>query len=66
MRLKGFYLGRPQQVAAVLLLLMFGECCWMIARHPLDANDYRYARWRARDVGSSLVDCRLLYYLRKL
>ena len=44
MKLRGFTLGRPQQVAALLLLLMFGECLWTIAREPLGANDYRYAR----------------------
>ena len=44
MKLRGFTLGRPQQVAALLLLLMFGECLWTIARQPLDANDYRFAR----------------------
>lgn len=44
MKLRGFTLGRPQQVAALLLLLMLGECLWTIARQPLDANDYRYAR----------------------
>jgi hypothetical protein len=44
MRLKGFYIGRAQRVAALLLLVLFGECLWTIARQPLDANDYRYAR----------------------
>jgi hypothetical protein len=37
-------LGRAQRVAAVLLLLLFAECLYTIAHHPLDANDYRYAR----------------------
>jgi hypothetical protein len=44
MRLKGFYIGRPQRVAALLLLILFGECLWTIAYRPLDTNDYRYAR----------------------
>jgi hypothetical protein len=44
MRLRGFYIGRAQRVAALLLLVLFGECLWTIARQPLDANDYRYAR----------------------
>jgi hypothetical protein len=44
MRLKGFYIGRAQRVAAVLLLVLLGECLWSIAHRPLDANDYRYAR----------------------
>src|ERR1700748_2975060 len=44
MRLKGFYIGRAQRVAALLLLVLLGECLWSIAHRPLDANDYRYAR----------------------
>jgi hypothetical protein len=43
MRLRGFYIGRPQRVAALLLLVLFGECLWTIGHQPLDANDYRYA-----------------------
>jgi hypothetical protein len=44
MRFKGFYIGRPQQVAALLLMMLFGECLWTIAHQPLQADDYRYAR----------------------
>jgi hypothetical protein len=44
MRLKGFYIGRAQRVAALLLLILAGECWWTIAHEPLDATDYRYAR----------------------
>src|SRR6201996_3689491 len=44
MKLRSFTLGRPQQVAALLLLILLGECLWSIAHQPLDANDYRYAR----------------------
>lgn len=44
MRVLGFLLGPAQRVAAVLLLLLFGECFYTIAHQPLDANDYRYAR----------------------
>jgi len=44
MRFKGFYIGRAQRVAAVLLLVLFAECLWSIAHRSLDANDYRYAR----------------------
>ncbi|MGA7156859.1 MAG: glycosyltransferase family 39 protein [Acidobacteriaceae bacterium] len=43
MRLRGFYIGRAQRVAALLLLVLFGECLWTIGHEPLDANDYRYA-----------------------
>ncbi len=28
----------------MLLLVLLAECLWTIARQPLDANDYRYAR----------------------
>jgi hypothetical protein len=31
-------------VAALLLLVLFGECWWTISQQPLDTNDYRYAR----------------------
>jgi hypothetical protein len=44
MRFKGFYIGRPQRVAAFLLLILLAECLWTIAHRPLDADDYRYAR----------------------
>ena len=44
MRLRGFYIGRPQRVAAALLLVLLAECLWTIAHRPLDADDYRYAR----------------------
>jgi hypothetical protein len=44
MRWRGFYVGRAQRAAAVLLLVLLAECLWTIARQPLDANDYRYAR----------------------
>lgn len=42
--MRNFVLGRPQRVAAALLLLLFAECLYTIAHQPLDANDYRYAR----------------------
>jgi len=41
MRLKGFYIGRPQRVAAALLLMLLAECLWTIHHQPLDADDYR-------------------------
>ena len=44
MRWRGFYVGRGQRAAAVLLLVLLAECLWTISRQPLDANDYRYAR----------------------
>ena len=44
MRLRGFYVGKGQRAAAVLLLFLLAECLWTMAHEPLDANDYRYAR----------------------
>ncbi len=44
MRFKGFYVGRGQRVAALLLFVLLGECLWSIARRPMEPNDYRYAR----------------------
>jgi hypothetical protein len=44
MRLRGFYIGRPQRVAAALLLMLLAECLWTIHHQPLDSDDYRYAR----------------------
>jgi hypothetical protein len=55
MKLRGFYIGRAQQVAGMLLLMLLGECLWTIGHEPLDANDYRYAHcgremWEAPSV----------------
>lgn len=44
MRLRGFLIGPAQRLAALLLLVLLGECFWAIAHQPLDAADYRYAR----------------------
>ena len=38
-----FHFGRPQAIAAFLLLLFFGEALFVIARAPLTESDYRYA-----------------------
>ena len=38
------HIGRPQRVAALLLLIFFGECLWTIAHQQLSTSDYRYAR----------------------
>ena len=43
MRWHGFYIGPAQRVAALLLLILFGECLWAIAHAPLNADDYRFA-----------------------
>jgi multisubunit Na+/H+ antiporter MnhE subunit len=44
MRLRGFYVGRGQRAAAVLLLVLMAECLWVIQKQPLTVDDYRYAR----------------------
>ncbi len=38
-----FHFGRPQQMAALVLLLFFGEALFVIGRTPLRESDYRYA-----------------------
>ena len=43
-RLRKFRFERPQKIAAVLLLLLFGECLWVSAQHYLSETDYQYAR----------------------
>ncbi len=39
-----FRVGRPQRLAAVLLLLFLGQCMWVIGHQRLNSEDYRYAR----------------------
>lgn len=43
-RLRKFRLNRPQQIAAVLLLVLLGQCLWVIQRDTLSDTDYAYAR----------------------
>jgi len=43
-RLPAFKMGRPQQLAALLLLVFLGECLWVISHQQLSSEDYRYAR----------------------
>ncbi len=43
-RVRRFRFDRPQQFAAMLLLLLMGQCAWRIARTPLTETDYQYAR----------------------
>src|SRR5580698_2516673 len=44
MRLPRIRIGRPQRLAALILLFFFGECLWVIAHQRLSGEDYRYAR----------------------
>jgi hypothetical protein len=43
-RVPTFRAGRPQRLAALLLLIFFAECLWVIAHQRLTGEDYRYAR----------------------
>lgn len=43
MRLGQIEIGRPQQLAALLLLLFLAECLWVVNRQELSPRDYRYA-----------------------
>jgi len=44
MRLRKFRFDRPQQIAALLLLLLLGQCLWVIRHRSLSGLDYQYAR----------------------
>ncbi len=44
MRFKGFYMGRGQGAAALLLLCLLAECLWTVGHTPMTQQDYRYAR----------------------
>jgi hypothetical protein len=39
-----FHIGRPQRLAAMLLLFFVAECVWVIGRQDLTTTDYRFAR----------------------
>ncbi len=36
--------GRPQWLAGVLLLMLLGQCLWVVGRQELSSRDYRFAR----------------------
>ncbi len=44
MTLPRIHIGRPQRLAALLLLAFFCECLWVIQHQTLTTEDYRYAR----------------------
>jgi len=44
MKLPRIKFGRPQQLAAVLLLFFLAECLWVVSRQQLSQQDYRYAQ----------------------
>jgi hypothetical protein len=39
-----FHAGRPQRLAALLLLVFLGECLWLMHNDRLSTDDYRYAQ----------------------
>jgi hypothetical protein len=43
-KVSGFQFKRPQQLAAVLLLLLLAQCLWVFHRQTLTARDYDFAR----------------------
>jgi hypothetical protein len=44
MRRLKFQLGRPQRLAALLLLFFLAQCLWVVHHQELSEHDYRYAR----------------------
>jgi hypothetical protein len=44
MKFLRIHIGRPQRLAALLLLCFLGECLWVIHHQELSTSDYRYAR----------------------
>jgi hypothetical protein len=44
MKLPRIQIGRPQQLALLLLLFFLSECLWVVSRQHLSQQDYRYAQ----------------------
>lgn len=44
MRLLNIQIGRPQRLAALLLLVFLAECLWVVNRQEISEHDYRFAR----------------------
>src|SRR6202789_3127763 len=44
MNLPRIKIGRPQRLAALLLLFFLAECLWVVNRQHLSQQDYRYAQ----------------------
>jgi hypothetical protein len=44
MKLPRIKVGRPQQLAVLLLLSFFAECLWVVSHQQLSQQDYRYAQ----------------------
>jgi hypothetical protein len=43
-KISGFQFNRPQQLAALLLLMLLAQCLWVFHRQTLTARDYDFAR----------------------
>jgi hypothetical protein len=43
MKIPRIKIGRPQRLAALLLLFFLAECLWVVNRQQLSQQDYRYA-----------------------
>jgi hypothetical protein len=43
-KLSGFQFNRPQQLAALLLLLLVAQCLWVFHQQTLTSRDYDFAR----------------------
>src|ERR1700744_3006662 len=43
-KVSGFRFDRPQQLAALLLVLLLAQCLWVFHRQSLDERDYNFAR----------------------
>jgi len=44
MTLPRIQIGRPQRLAALLLVAFLGQCLWVISHQQLSTEDYRFAR----------------------
>jgi hypothetical protein len=43
-KISGFQFNRPQQLAALLLVLLLAQCLWVFHRQTLTSRDYDFAR----------------------
>jgi hypothetical protein len=44
MKFPEIQIGRPQRLAAMLLLFLLGQCLWVVGHQELSQKDYRFAR----------------------
>ncbi|WP_433984273.1 hypothetical protein RBB78_04285 [Tunturiibacter empetritectus] len=65
MKLPRIKFGRPQQLAALLLLVFLAECLWVVSRQQLSQQDYRYAECGREMWERPSPARRLLHHLRQ-